>query len=111
LRLPSPQRAALPTLVEDTKGKRCPQHTQAEESQRRDRALRNAKGDRPIPATGVDPIQPHRGNVNLFYEPSNLASLCKHHHDRVTRLEIKWRKDGKGAGAIATLKQSSWRKV
>ncbi|WP_318730931.1 hypothetical protein [Roseofilum sp. Guam] len=39
MRLPSPQRAALPTLVEDTKGKCCPQHTQAEESQRRDRAM------------------------------------------------------------------------
>lgn len=29
----------------------------------------------------VDHIKPHRGNKELFYDVSNLQSLCKQHHD------------------------------
>ena len=29
----------------------------------------------------VDHIKPHKGDVVLFYDPTNLQSLCKHHHD------------------------------
>jgi 5-methylcytosine-specific restriction enzyme A len=36
----------------------------------------------------VDHVIPHRGNVALMWEPSNLQSLCKWHHDVVKqRLE------------------------
>lgn len=33
------------------------------------------------PATIVDHIKPHRGDTQLFYDPNNLQSLCKHCHD------------------------------
>jgi HNH endonuclease len=33
------------------------------------------------PATVVDHIKAHKGNLSLFYSPSNLQSLCKLHHD------------------------------
>lgn len=33
------------------------------------------------PATVVDHIKPHKGNLALFFDPSNLQSLCKSHHD------------------------------
>ena len=39
------------------------------------------------PATIVDHIKPHRGDLELFRDPSNLQSLCKYHHDRKTLLE------------------------
>ncbi|KQV33132.1 MULTISPECIES: HNH endonuclease signature motif containing protein [unclassified Rhizobium] len=29
----------------------------------------------------VDHRKPHKGDLELFYDPSNLQSLCKHHHD------------------------------
>lgn len=29
----------------------------------------------------VDHIKPHRGDMDLFWDPSNLQSLCKAHHD------------------------------
>ena len=35
------------------------------------------------PATVVDHITPHRGDTKLFYDPANLQSLCKWHHDSV----------------------------
>jgi len=38
-------------------------------------------------ATVVDHIIPHKGNMQLFYEPANLQSLCKKHHDQKTALE------------------------
>ena len=34
----------------------------------------------------VDHIKPHKGDVALFYEPSNLQSLCKHHHDSAKQM-------------------------
>ena len=33
------------------------------------------------PAAIVDHIEPHRGDLALFYDPSNLAALCKSCHD------------------------------
>ena len=30
----------------------------------------------------VDHIRPHRGNRSLFFDPANLQSLCKRHHDQ-----------------------------
>ena len=33
------------------------------------------------PAEVVDHIEPHKGNTRLFYDGSNLQSLCKKHHD------------------------------
>lgn len=33
------------------------------------------------PATVVDHIQPHKGNIDLFLDSKNLQSLCKVHHD------------------------------
>nr|WP_256372325.1 HNH endonuclease signature motif containing protein [Ensifer sp. M14] len=32
-------------------------------------------------ATVVDHMRPHKGNVELFYDPGNLQSLCKPCHD------------------------------
>jgi 5-methylcytosine-specific restriction endonuclease McrA len=34
------------------------------------------------PATICDHITPHKGNVALFYDSGNFASLCKPCHDR-----------------------------
>jgi 5-methylcytosine-specific restriction endonuclease McrA len=33
-------------------------------------------------ATVVHHIKAHKGNPALFFDPSNLASVCKPHHDR-----------------------------
>lgn len=35
-------------------------------------------------ATVVDHRNPHNGNVDLFFDPTNLSSKCKHHHDKKT---------------------------
>jgi 5-methylcytosine-specific restriction protein A len=32
-------------------------------------------------ATIVDHARPHRGDSRLFFDPENLVSLCKPHHD------------------------------
>ena len=32
-------------------------------------------------ATVVDHIKPHRGDIDLAYDPDNLQSLCKPCHD------------------------------
>jgi len=32
-------------------------------------------------ATVVDHARPHKGDEELFFDPTNLQSLCKHHHD------------------------------
>lgn len=39
------------------------------------------------PATEVDHIIPHRGNLNLFYDSTNLQILCKECHADKTRVE------------------------
>lgn len=33
------------------------------------------------PATVVDHVKPHKGDVALFWDASNWQSLCKQHHD------------------------------
>lgn len=38
-------------------------------------------------ATVVDHVEPHRGNLDLFFDTTNLQSLCKLHHDRKTAIE------------------------
>ena len=43
------------------------------------------------PATVVDHIIPHRGNVELFWDESNWQALSKSHHDRKTRSESRER--------------------
>jgi 5-methylcytosine-specific restriction endonuclease McrA len=35
-------------------------------------------------ATVVDHVTAHRGEAILFYDPANLQSLCKPHHDSKT---------------------------
>lgn len=37
-------------------------------------------------ATVVDHVVPHRGDVDLFFDATNLQSLCKPHHDRDKQL-------------------------
>lgn len=34
----------------------------------------------------VDHITPHKGALELFWDPANLQSLCKPHHDRDKKL-------------------------
>lgn len=36
------------------------------------------------PATVVDHVRPHRGDMRLFWDRDNWQPLCKHHHDRKT---------------------------
>ena len=40
-----------------------------------------SKEGRAEPGNIVDHIKPHRGNIELFYDLSNLQTLCKRHHD------------------------------
>lgn len=42
------------------------------------------------PATIVDHIEPHEGNLTLFWDETNWQALCKHHHDTKTA-----KKDGR----------------
>ena len=37
---------------------------------------------RTVAATVVDHIKPHRGDLELFYNPTNLQSLCDQCHNR-----------------------------
>lgn len=37
-----------------------------------------------IPATVVDHIKPHRGNIKLFWDRNNWQPMCKRHHDQKT---------------------------
>lgn len=45
-----------------------------------------AQGER-VWATVVDHVVPHRGDWQLFIDPANHQSLCKHHHDQKTARE------------------------
>lgn len=38
-------------------------------------------------ATVVDHKAPHKGNENLFFDPRNLQSMCKPHHDSSKKRE------------------------
>ncbi len=37
-------------------------------------------------ATVVDHIKAHKGDIDLFHDPLNLQSLCKHHHDSAKQM-------------------------
>jgi 5-methylcytosine-specific restriction protein A len=39
-------------------------------------------------ATQVDHIKPHRGNPQLFFDETNLQSLCRSHHSTKTAKEV-----------------------
>lgn len=39
------------------------------------------KAGKVVPATIVDHITPHRGDLGLFWDMDNWQSLCKLHHD------------------------------
>lgn len=43
---------------------------------------------RPVVATVVDHIVPHRGDLALFWDSDNWQSLCKPCHDRKTAREV-----------------------
>jgi len=52
-----------------------------------------------VAASVVDHIEPHKNNSDLFFDSSNLQSLCKHCHDsHKQRLE----KTGRIIGASVT---------
>jgi 5-methylcytosine-specific restriction protein A len=37
-------------------------------------------------ANVVDHRKTHKGDLDLFHDPSNLQSLCKHHHDSAKQM-------------------------
>lgn len=42
---------------------------------------------RTAPATVVDHKIPHKGDEQLFFDPTNLQSMCKPHHDSTKKRE------------------------
>lgn len=42
-------------------------------------------------ATVVDHVRPHRGDTKVFFDATNLQSLCKNHHDAKTMRERRER--------------------
>jgi 5-methylcytosine-specific restriction endonuclease McrA len=40
----------------------------------------------------VDHRKPHKGDLKLFYDPDNLQSLCKHHHDSAKQMMERGKK-------------------
>jgi 5-methylcytosine-specific restriction endonuclease McrA len=42
------------------------------------------KADKLTPATTVDHVIPHRGDMLLFWDSSNWAALCGSHHSKKT---------------------------
>lgn len=38
------------------------------------------------PVDVVDHVKPHKGDLDLFFDPDNLQSLCKHHHDSAKQM-------------------------
>lgn len=51
---------------------------------------------RATPATVVDHRRPHRGDARVFYDPTNLDSLCKPHHDSAKQRSERGRQVGLG---------------
>lgn len=55
----------------------------------------------PAASTVVDHITPHRGDLELFWRPSNWQALCKRCHDRKTMSAARKRGSmGEGAGNL-----------
>ena len=46
----------------------------------------------PKRATVVDHHEPHRGDVDLFWDQSNWRALCRYHHNVKTATEIRARR-------------------
>jgi 5-methylcytosine-specific restriction protein A len=46
-------------------------------------------GDRPVAATEVHHLVPHRGDPGLFWDESNWAALCHACHSRATLAEVR----------------------
>lgn len=42
-----------------------------------------------VPAEVVDHIEPHKGDLGLFFDPANLQPLCKRCHDSKTGREVR----------------------
>lgn len=40
----------------------------------------------------VDHIKKHEGNEEIFFDPNNLQSLCRHHHDSAKQAMERGRK-------------------
>ncbi len=40
----------------------------------------------------VDHIEPHKGQLDLFNDPSNLQSLCAHHHNSAKQMMERGKK-------------------
>lgn len=40
----------------------------------------------------VDHKKPHKGDAELFHDPNNLQSLCKHHHDSAKQMMERGKK-------------------
>ena len=49
--------------------------------------IRCMEQGRYVKATVIDHIEPHRGDPILFWDEENWQALCKHCHDRKTRME------------------------
>ena len=47
----------------------------------------------PAAADEVDHVQPHRGDLGLFFDRSNLQALCKPCHSRKTADEVRAARD------------------
>jgi 5-methylcytosine-specific restriction enzyme A len=52
--------------------------------------VRCAAAGRLAPATVVDHVVPHRGDLTLFWNKANWAALCKRCHDAKTAREGRW---------------------
>jgi 5-methylcytosine-specific restriction protein A len=48
---------------------------------------------RPVPATHVDHVVPHRGDMRLFWDHRNWQALCASHHSQKTAREVHARKE------------------
>jgi 5-methylcytosine-specific restriction enzyme A len=62
----------------------------------------NAEGHT-VAATCTDHIKAHKGDMELFWDPTNHQSLCKHHNDSKAVTEGRWGRGGmKSLGALAS---------
>lgn len=62
-----------------------------------------------VPATVVDHVEPHRGDMVKFWDESNWQSLCKHCHDsHKKRLELSGVEIGCDADGMPIDKGHHW---